>query len=190
MAQQTTQVAITVCDYDEAIAFFVQKLGFELVEDTPLGGGKRWVRVHPPGGSGPTLLLARAVGEQRLTSVGNQTGGRVFVFLETDDLRRDYRLLSERGVTFVRGPSEEPFGTVAVFSDLYGNLSTSSRRGSQRAPANQAAGGCPAGRCQTTRNPAGTCPAGRCQTTRNRSSQSGSIPALAARREGAEWAGL
>lgn len=180
MAQRITQVAITVRDYDEAIAFYVQKLGFELIEDTPLGGGKRWVRVHPPGGSGPTLLLARAVGEQQLTSVGNQTGGRVFVFLETDDLRRDHRLLSERGVTFVRGPSEEPFGTVAVFADLYGNLFDLIQT---RVPAGPGESG--GGRVS-----GGKVSAGRCQTTRNRSSQSGSIPALAARREGAEWAGL
>jgi catechol 2,3-dioxygenase-like lactoylglutathione lyase family enzyme len=154
MAQRITQVAITVRDYDEAIAFYVQKLGFELVEDTHLGGGKRWVRVHPPGGSGPTLLLARAVGEQQPTSVGNQTGGRVFVFLETDDLRRDHRLLSERGVTFVRGPSEEPFGTVAVFADLYGNLfdliQTRVPAGPGESGGGRVSGGkVSAGRCQT-----------------------------------------
>jgi len=122
MAQRIAQFAITVREYNEAIAFYVGTLGFELLEDSDLGGEKRWVRVRPPRSSGPTMLLARAVSERQLQSVGNQTGGRVFVFLETDDFWRDHRRLTEKGVTFVRGPAEEWFGTVAVFRDLYGNL--------------------------------------------------------------------
>ena len=121
MAQRIAQFALTVRDYDEALAFYVGKLGFDKVEDTDLGGGKRWVRVRPPG-SETTILLSRAVSDKQLASVGNQTGGRVFVFLETDDFSRDYQRLRERGVVFVRPPSEEPYGTVAVFEDLYGNL--------------------------------------------------------------------
>ncbi|MGH8211151.1 MAG: VOC family protein [Steroidobacteraceae bacterium] len=121
MAQHIAQVAIVVLDYHEALAFYVFKLGFELVEDTDLGGGKRWVRVRPAGSIGAGILLARAVNDQQKASVGNQTGGRVFIFLETDDLWRDYNGLVERGVTFVRPPSEEPYGRVAVFEDLYGN---------------------------------------------------------------------
>ena len=124
MAQRISQFAVTVREYDEAISFYVDKLGFELLEDTDLGGGKRWVRVRPRGGGGEGagILLARAVNERQLASVGAQTGGRVFVFIETDDFRRDYEALRARGVTFVRGPSEEAYGTVAVFADLYGNL--------------------------------------------------------------------
>ncbi len=110
-------------DYDEALAFYVGVLGWDLVEDTDLGGGKRWVRVRPPGDPGGAgILLARAVTDEQRASVGNQTGGRVFIFVETDDFWRDHRLLSERGVRFVRPPSVEPYGTVAVFADLYGNL--------------------------------------------------------------------
>jgi catechol 2,3-dioxygenase-like lactoylglutathione lyase family enzyme len=114
------QFAVTVRDYDEAIAFYVGKLGFELLEDTDLGGGKRWVRVRPRSG-GAGILLARAATPEQAASVGRQTGGRVFVFVETDDFRRDYEALVARGVVFVRPPSEEPYGTVAVFEDLYGN---------------------------------------------------------------------
>ncbi len=115
---------IVVREYDEAIAFYVGKLGFSLVEDADLGGGKRWVRVRPPGekaGSGCDVLLARAVTPEQKAAVGNQTGGRVFAFLHTDDSRRDYEALHSRGVKFVRPPREEPYGTVAVFEDLYGN---------------------------------------------------------------------
>ena len=112
---------IVVRDYDEAILFYVERLGFTLLEDSDLGGGKRWVRVCPPGGQGTAILLARGVTEAQRASVGHQTGGRVFVFLETDDFWRDHRALSERGVVFVRPPAEEPYGTVAVFEDLYGN---------------------------------------------------------------------
>ena len=119
-----TQFAITVRDYDEAISFYTRSLGFELLEDTDLGSGKRWVRVRPPATAGtgaPAILLARAVTPEQLATVGNQTGGRVFVFLETDDFARDYAAFKSRGVKFVREPSEQPYGTVAVFEDLYGN---------------------------------------------------------------------
>jgi len=122
MAQRLTQFAVTVRNYEEALAFYVDKLGFECLEDTDLGEGKRWVRVRPPGSTGAGILLARAASETQLASVGNQTGGRVFVFLETDDFWRDYNALVARGVVFVRSPSREEYGTVAVFEDLYGNL--------------------------------------------------------------------
>jgi catechol 2,3-dioxygenase-like lactoylglutathione lyase family enzyme len=122
VAQRLTQFAVIVRDYDEALAFYVDKLGFECVEDTNLGGEKRWVRVRPPGSTGAGILLARAASETQRASVGNQTGGRVFVFLETDDFWRDYHALVARGVVFVRSPSEAAYGTVAVFEDLYGNL--------------------------------------------------------------------
>ena len=122
MAQRLTQFAVTVRNYEEALAFYVDKLGFECVEDTNLGGEKRWVRVRPPGSTGAGILLARAASDTQLASVGNQTGGRVFVFLETDDFWRDYHALVARGVVFVRSPSEAAYGTVAVFEDLYGNL--------------------------------------------------------------------
>src|SRR3984957_16950437 len=122
MAQNIIQFAVTVRDYDEALAFYVDKLGFERLEDTDFGGGKRWVRVRPSGSTGAGILLARAVTEKQLASVGNQTGGRVFIFIETDDFWRDYNALVARGVAFVRPPSEESYGTVAVFEDLYGNL--------------------------------------------------------------------
>lgn len=119
--QRIAQLAITVREYDEAIRFYVGTLGFELVEDRDLGGGKRWVRVRPPGATGTAILLARAADARQAASVGNQTGGRVFVFLETDDLARDHRELTARGVSFVRPPSDEEYGRVAVFEDLYGN---------------------------------------------------------------------
>lgn len=120
--QEIALVALTVRDYDEAIAFYVGVLGFELVEDTALGEGKRWVRVRPAGSAGACLLLAKAVGEAQVASIGNQTGGRVFLFLETDDLARDHAELVAKGVTFVREPREEAYGGVAVFCDRYGNL--------------------------------------------------------------------
>jgi catechol 2,3-dioxygenase-like lactoylglutathione lyase family enzyme len=119
--QRIAQFTVTVRDYDEAIAFYVERLGFELLEDTPLGGGKRWVRVRPRGAPGAAILLARAASEAQAASVGNQTGGRVFAFIETDDFWRDYEALRARGVVFVRLPVKEPYGTVAVFEDLYGN---------------------------------------------------------------------
>jgi catechol 2,3-dioxygenase-like lactoylglutathione lyase family enzyme len=114
-------IAILVREYDEAIRFYTDKLGFELLEDTDLGNEKRWVRVAPPGGGSAQLLLARAVNAEQTSRVGNQTGGRVFYFVETDDLERDYRLMSDRGVTFMEPPRHEPYGKVAVFVDLYGN---------------------------------------------------------------------
>ncbi|MEK6702961.1 MAG: VOC family protein [Planctomycetota bacterium] len=114
---------VTVREYDEAIAFYVGKLGFELLEDTDLGAGKRWVRIAPAGSGekGAGVLLAKAVTPEQLASVGNQTGGRVFVFIETDDFWRDFRAMVDRGVVFVREPREEKYGMVAVFEDLYGN---------------------------------------------------------------------
>jgi catechol 2,3-dioxygenase-like lactoylglutathione lyase family enzyme len=126
MKRRIAMFAVTVRDYDEAIAFYVDKLGFVLLEDTNLGNGKRWVRVGPArsdGAASPAtdILLARAVTPAQLASVGNQTGGRVFIFLETDDFWRDYELLRSRGVVFVRPPADEPYGTVAVFEDLCGN---------------------------------------------------------------------
>ena len=114
-------VAVVVRDYDEAIAFYRDVLGFELIEDTALAGGKRWVRVGPRGGSGASLLLARAATAEQDTRVGNQTGGRVFLFLHTDDFWRDYRDLRSRGARFIEEPRHEEYGTVAVFVDLYGN---------------------------------------------------------------------
>jgi catechol 2,3-dioxygenase-like lactoylglutathione lyase family enzyme len=122
MEQRLGYVALLVREYDEAIAFYTQSLGFSLIEDTDLGGGKRWVRVRPPGPTGTDLLLARAVNTEQAGRIGNQTGGRVFLFLHTDDFWRDYRTMTARGVKFVRPPSEETYGTVAVFEDLYGNL--------------------------------------------------------------------
>lgn len=117
-------VALVVRDYDEAIAWYRDKLDFVLEEDADLGGGKRWVTMTPPGASahGARLLLARAVGAEQSSRIGNQTGGRVFLFLETDDFRRDHQAMLARGVTFREEPRVEAYGTVAVFSDLYGNL--------------------------------------------------------------------
>jgi lactoylglutathione lyase len=119
--QRIGYVALVVRDYDEAIAFYTEKLGFELIEDTPLAGGKRWVLVRPPGGGGTDLLLARAVTPEQTAAIGNQTGGRVMLFLHTDDFARDFDSFTARGVQFIRPPSVEPYGTVAVFVDLYGN---------------------------------------------------------------------
>lgn len=113
-------ITLLVREYDEALAFYRDRLGFDVLEDTPLAGGKRWVRVAPPGG-GTALLLARAEGERQLQRVGDQAGGRVFLFLRTDDFRRDHRAFLERGVTFHEEPREETYGIVAVFVDLYGN---------------------------------------------------------------------
>lgn len=123
MKQSLGLVSLAVRDYDEAIDFFVDTLGFRLIEDTPVPEqGKRWVVVSPPGATECRLLLARAVGDEQASRVGRQTGGRVFLFLHTDDFRRDYELYRSRGVVFVREPRTEPYGTVAVFVDLYGNL--------------------------------------------------------------------
>lgn len=115
------QLSLVVRDYDEAIAWYTHALGFALVEDTPLGGGKRWVVLRPPGPGGADLLLARAANAEQATRIGNQTGGRVFLFLHSDDFWRDHRALTARGVRFVDGPRDEPYGTVGVFEDLYGN---------------------------------------------------------------------
>jgi len=121
-AQRLAVVSLVVRDYDEAIDFFVGKLDFDLIEDVPVPEqNKRWV-VVAPAGSGARLLLARAVNQEQLSRIGNQTGGRVFLFLYTDDLRRDYQRYRQRGVEFVREPKIEPYGNVAVFRDLYGNL--------------------------------------------------------------------
>jgi catechol 2,3-dioxygenase-like lactoylglutathione lyase family enzyme len=114
-------LTLVVRDYDEAIAYFTGTLGFILVEDVPLGGGKRWVRVAPPSGRGASLLLARAATAEQVARVGDQTGGRVALFLHTDDFWADYGAMKSRGVQFAEEPREEPYGTVAVFIDLYGN---------------------------------------------------------------------
>ncbi|MBE7212918.1 MAG: VOC family protein [Gluconacetobacter diazotrophicus] len=120
MSRKLALTTLLVEDYDDAIAFFVGGLGFELRHDAPLPAGKRWVVVAPPGG-GCGLLLARASGERQRRAVGDQSGGRVFLFLETDDLARDHATYAERGVRFLEEPRREPYGTVAVFLDLYGN---------------------------------------------------------------------
>lgn len=122
MDQQLAHLALVVSDYDEAISFFIKKLNFKLVEDTVLSDTKRWVVVAPQGTGTCSLLLAKAVGEEQRSRVGNQTGGRVFLFLHTDDIWRDYHVMKEEGVEFTRDPVKEPYGTVAVFKDLYGNL--------------------------------------------------------------------
>jgi catechol 2,3-dioxygenase-like lactoylglutathione lyase family enzyme len=119
--QSIGSVALVVRDYDEAIAWFCGILGFELVEDTPLEG-KRWVLVAPPGSQETRLLLARAASPEQEKAIGHQSGGRVFLFLHTDDFWRDYHALLNKGVRFRRSPREETYGTVAVFEDLYGNL--------------------------------------------------------------------
>ena len=122
MDQSLGLVSLVVREYDEALAFFVDTLGFELVEDSYVPEqDKRWVVVAPRGGSGARLLLARASTEEQRSRIGSQTGGRVFLFLYTDDFRRDYEAYVSRGVRFVREPAEAPHGTVAVFLDLYGN---------------------------------------------------------------------
>lgn len=122
MKQSLLHVALVVRDYDEAIAFFTRTLDFTLVEDTYIPEqDKRWVRVAPPGSQGATILLARPSSPEQEAFVGNQTGGRVTFFLGTDDFRRDYERMQARGVRFVREPKVEPYGTVAVFEDLYGN---------------------------------------------------------------------
>lgn len=122
MKQSIIHVALVVRDYDEAIEFFTEKLDFELIEDTyQPEQDKRWVVVAPPGGSGTTILLARASNDEQLQAVGDQSGGRVFLFLQTDDFWRDYKKYLSRGIEFVRDPVEQDYGTVAVFKDLCGN---------------------------------------------------------------------
>jgi len=122
MKQNLAKIALLVKEYDEAIAYYTQILNFELIEDTPLAG-KRWVVIQPKGSNnGCKILLARAKNDKQRSFVGNQTGGRVFLFLYTDDFWRDYKQLISRGVEFIREPSVESWGTVSVFKDLYGNL--------------------------------------------------------------------
>ncbi|QKG52516.1 VOC family protein [Hymenobacter sp. BRD67] len=123
MYQQLAHVALLVRDYDEALAFYTQQLGFQLLADTRLSATRRWVLVAPPGApAGSALLLAQADDAEQLSRVGNQTGGRVFLFLQTDDFWRDYHAMQARGVRFCETPREEVYATVAVFEDLYGNL--------------------------------------------------------------------
>ena len=122
MSQKIAHIALLVNDYDLAIEFYIQKLHFTLVENTDLGEGKRWVLIEPPGSTSCNLLLAKAIDEEQKSRVGNQTGGRVFLFLNTDNFERDYRNLLNNKVTIVRQPIKETYGTVAVFADLYGNL--------------------------------------------------------------------
>ena len=121
MNQQITQLTLVVDDYDKAIEFYTKKIGFILKEDTKLSETKRWVVVGPKNSS-CNLLLAKAANEEQQRSIGNQTGGRVFLFMNTDDFWRDHKALQQNGVEFVREPVEERWGTVAVFKDLYGNL--------------------------------------------------------------------
>jgi catechol 2,3-dioxygenase-like lactoylglutathione lyase family enzyme len=123
MRQSIGYVALVVQDYDEAIKFYVDTLGFRLIEDTFIAAqNKRWVLVAPPGSTETRLLLAHAVGAEQFSRIGNQTGGRVFLFLHTDDFWRDFNAFKSKGVVFVRDPHEESYGTAAVFRDLYGNL--------------------------------------------------------------------
>jgi len=121
MQQNLVHIAIVVRDYDEAIDYYTRVLGFELIEDEPRGPGKRWVRVAPRGDHGASLLLAKAANEEQTSRIGNQTGGRVFLFLHTDDFQRDYAAYSARGVKFIEQPRYEEYGTVVVFEDIYGN---------------------------------------------------------------------
>ncbi|TKR30726.1 VOC family protein [Luteimonas gilva] len=121
MERHIAAISLLVRDYDEAIAYYTQKLGFVLLEDTPLDGGKRWVRVAPRGAAETSLLLAKAANDRQSAQVGDQMGGRVGFFLHTDDFRRDHAAMSAQGVNFVEAPREEIYGTVIVFEDLYGN---------------------------------------------------------------------
>ena len=122
MNQHIAHIALVVNDYDEAIKFYTEKLNFKLLEDTKLSETKRWVMVTPTGNGQCCLLLAQATTEEQKSRVGNQTGGRVFLFLYTDDFWRDYNAMLAKQINFVRPPEEQPYGTVAVFEDLYGNL--------------------------------------------------------------------
>ncbi len=123
MKQSIAHIALVVRDYDEALDFYVNTLNFELIEDTyQPEQDKRWVVVAPPGGSGTTLLLARASKPEQQPFIGNQTGGRVFLFLNTDDFWRDFNAMRDKGIKFVREPKQADYGLVAVFEDLYGNL--------------------------------------------------------------------
>ncbi len=122
MKQFIAHIALVVKDYDEAIEFYTGKLGFTLEEDTVLSESKRWVLVKPPGSGDCSLLLAKAAKPEQDAAIGNQTGGRVFLFLFTDDFDRDYKNMLKEGIHFVRPPATEEYGRVAVFEDLYGNL--------------------------------------------------------------------
>jgi catechol 2,3-dioxygenase-like lactoylglutathione lyase family enzyme len=122
MNQHIAHIALVVADYDEAIDFYTKKLNFSLLEDTRLSETKRWVKVAPPGDGKCCLLLAKAATDEQKSRVGNQTGGRVFLFLYTDDFWKDYKNMLEQQINFVRPPVKEEYGTVAVFEDLYGNL--------------------------------------------------------------------
>lgn len=122
MKQSIAHIALVVDDYDEAIKFYTEKLNFTLLEDTAQSETKRWVLVAPKGAEECALLLAKGVGDEQRSRIGNQTGGRVFLFLKTDDFWRDYNNMLAQGVRFVREPKTEDYGTVAVFADLYGNL--------------------------------------------------------------------
>ncbi|MBK9565498.1 MAG: VOC family protein [Saprospiraceae bacterium] len=122
MKQHLAHIAIVVDDYDRAIAFYTKKLHFELIEDTKMSEEKRWVLVRPKGAKECSLLLAKGVNDVQKSRIGNQTGGRVFLFLHTDDFQRDYQNLLKNQIKIVREPSVEEYGTVAVFEDIYGNL--------------------------------------------------------------------
>jgi len=122
MQQRVAQITLVVNDYDEVIRFYTEKLNFEVIEDTRLSETKRWVRIAPKGSTEFCLLLAKADSEEQQTRIGNQTGGRVFLFLYTDDFWRDYKNMLAEEILFIREPIEEKWGTVAVFKDLYGNL--------------------------------------------------------------------
>ncbi|WP_370514664.1 VOC family protein [Endozoicomonas sp. OPT23] len=119
--QKIGSIALVVENYDDAIEFYTRKLQFTLIEDTPLGNGKRWVLVSPPGATETNLLLAQAASPEQLNAVGNQTGGRVFLFLQTDDFWRDYQQMKANDILFIEEPRIEAYGTVVVFQDLYGN---------------------------------------------------------------------
>ena len=121
MRQSIATIALVVAEYEEAIAFYRDAVGFTLVEDTPLAPGKRWVVLTPPGGDGARLLLAKADGPDQEAVIGKQTGGRVMLFLQTDDFDRDHARMRANGVHFLEEPRQEAYGTVAVFVDLYGN---------------------------------------------------------------------
>ena len=122
MNRRISQIALLIKDYDEAIDFYVKKLHFNIVEDTKLDENKRWVLISPGGKNSFSILLAKAEGNRQLESVGNQSGGRVFLFLHTDDFNRDFQNLKKHSIKIIREPVTEPYGTVAVFEDLYGNL--------------------------------------------------------------------
>ena len=122
MQQDIRHIALVVDDYDAAIEFYTEKLQFIVIEDTVLSETKRWVRIAPKGPAAFSLLLAKASGEEQQSRIGNQAGGRVFLFLYTDNFWRDYKTMKEKGISFVREPSTETYGTVVVFKDLYGNL--------------------------------------------------------------------